>query len=357
MKKAAWGRVVAVICAGIIFGSGCASLMEPQAEVTATGGADIGEATLQPYNGPKARITIAKFDVKAAKAYGTVGDGMADMLGTALFQSNRYVVLERSSLSHVLAEQDLSASSRVRKDTATKTGEIEGAELLVIGTITEFDPGNAGVSAGAGLSPLCFLGGIWSAAICTGISAIAGSIQSSHVAIDLRIVDAKTSRVVAATSVEGKATDIAALGSIGGPVLGGNLSGYAKTPMEKAIRTAIRAGVQFIVGKTPAQYYRFGESGPSANNLPDTAMVRTIPTHTQMPSSPPPLDPPRITVLSIKPQFANMRAEPSTSGKIIAVLKRGSLLSVLDKSNEWYRVRTESGGEGFVAASVTSTQP
>lgn len=59
------------------------------------------------------------------------GDGMAEMLANALFATNRFIVLERQSLDDVLREQDLGASGRVRKETAARIGEIEGADLLI----------------------------------------------------------------------------------------------------------------------------------------------------------------------------------------------------------------------------------
>lgn len=362
MKKSVLNRIAILGLAGIVLNIWCAGMMEPTANVTSTGGPDISQATLEQYNGPKARIAVTKFEVKAAKALGTVGDGMADMLSTALFQSNRYIVLERSSLSHVLAEQDLGASGRVRKETATKTGDIEGAELLVVGMVTEFEPGTSGASAGAQLgSTLGSFGGVWGVVAGSVIGAVGGSYQTSHVAIDIRIIDARTSRVVAATSVEGKATDIAGMGSFAGPVLGVGLSGYAKTPMEKAIRIAIKAGVEFVVSKTPADYFHFDESVKTLNSLPvDTPAVSPAlapPPPINTPSTPPPLNVPSVTVLYIKTGFAFLRAEPGMTGKKISVLKRGTQLTVLGKVNDWYKVRTVSGEEGYVGVSVTAAQP
>ena len=77
-----------------------------------------------------------------------IGDGMADMLTTALVNSGRYIVLERESLDTVLTEQDLGASGRIRSDTAAAIGEIEGAELLIVAAVTEFD-GNSGGTSGS----------------------------------------------------------------------------------------------------------------------------------------------------------------------------------------------------------------
>ena len=56
---------------------------------------------------------------------------------------------------------------------------------------------------------------------------------------------------MAATSVEGKATDFALGGALagagGGGALGGALGGWSKTPTEKALRMCIQEAVKFIV--------------------------------------------------------------------------------------------------------------
>ena len=82
----------------------------------------------------------------------------------------------------------------------------------------------------------------------------------SHLAIDMRIVDARSSRILAAVTVEGTATDIAGMTAfqVGGGYteLGVGLAGYKKTPMEKAVRIAIREAVNFIAAQTPAEFYR-----------------------------------------------------------------------------------------------------
>lgn len=358
-------QVVGVgLCLALIVG--CAELMQPTARVTSPAGPDIQQATLEPYDGPKARIAVSRFVVKAAKAQGAIGDGLADMLATALFQSNRYVVLERQALSDVLAEQDLGASGRVRPETAAAIGRIEGAELLVVGTVSEFDPGTAGAGASIGGTVGSTVGsaaGGWGGAVGYIVGTLAGSVQTSHVAIDLRIVDTRTSRVVAATSVQGKATDFAGLGAISGPDLGVGLSGYARTPMEKAVRIAINEAVNFVVGKTPAQYYRYTEA---AHTTQSSTPAPTGQTQALPPAPPLPAASPRVStqpsqlvataILYVKTQ-ANMREEPSTQAKVLTVLKKGMKLTVLGEQNQWYRIKLEDGKEGWVAASVTSLHP
>lgn len=66
---------------------------------------------------------------------------------------------------------------------------------------------------------------------------------------------------VAATNVEGVAKDInfgvLAGGFMRAAGMGGGLSGFAKTPMEKAIRTCIDEAVKFLVKETPKEYLKY----------------------------------------------------------------------------------------------------
>jgi curli biogenesis system outer membrane secretion channel CsgG len=208
------------------------------AGVTSSGGADMDSARADAYDGPKARIAIADFEDKMSSSgyyRGEYGRGMSDMLGTALFQTNRYIVLEREKLKAVEAE-------RKRRNSATK---IEDADIMVTAAVTGFDPGTAGAKGNVGGAFGGLLGGV------------TGAFQQAHVAIDLRVIDVDTGRVIAATSVEGKASGFGGgVGGIGGK-LGGGLSGFAKGPMETAIRKMIQAAVDEVVRKTPKTYYRY----------------------------------------------------------------------------------------------------
>jgi curli biogenesis system outer membrane secretion channel CsgG len=207
----------------------------------------VGQAQSAPYDGPKARIAVSSFNDKTAKGYYQIGDGLADMLTTSLFHSNRFIVLERQQLGEVLQEQDLAAAGRIKPGTEAPIGQIEGAELLVTGAVTEFEPNAGGVGAGVVFGGLPI--------------ALGGGGKRAHIAIDLRVIDAKTSRILSATTVEGTATDIGGLAGFqiggGSSELGIGLGGYKKTPMEKAIRICIQEAVNYISGQTPAQYYHY----------------------------------------------------------------------------------------------------
>ena len=321
---AAIGCIAMFFAAGLLF-HGCETMQpKPEAKVAEAGGPSIQEAQSVAYNGPQARVAVSRFTDKTRKGWWNrdVGDGMADMLATSLFHTNRYIVLERQQLGDVLREQDLGASGRVTQQTAAPIGEIEGAELLITGAVTEFEGAAAGSKGG--------LGGWGSGAV----GAVFGAYKKAHMAIDVRVIDTKTSRLVAATSVEGSAADISGLAALGGAVggggLGGALGGWSKTPTEKALRICIKKSVDFIVSKTPAQYYHFGSGGAAVQPTSAT------PASTGEPSV-------QVTGSSV-----NIRSGPGTSHDIIDSVKRGDRLVLLGESGNWFQVRLPNGKEGYI---------
>jgi len=325
-------RSLAGYCITVFFvmaGLGCVTPGTKTTVTSGEGGPSIAEAQAEAYNGPKARIAVSRFKDKTGKGWwtGQIGDGMADQLVTALFNTNRYIVLERQTLGDVLQEQDLGASGRVRSDTAAPIGQIEGAELLVVGAVTEFEGAASGARGGIG----GIGGGI--------LGAITGGFKKAHMAIDLRLIDARTSRIVAATSVEGEATDVNLGGLIGGyggsGALAGGLSGWKNTPTEKALRVCIKEAVNFVVSKTPPNYYHYGSSVAPAPSSP-TAGGETI---------------------IVKPSALNARSGPGTQHPVVFGLRGGDRLAVLGHSGGWAHVRTASGQEGWISSQFTYPAP
>src|SRR5438046_6059722 len=97
----------------------------------------------------------------------------------------------------------------------------------------------------------------------------------------IQLVDAKTSRMLLSTTVEGKANDFnlgGLLGGFGGGFGGvGGLGTWQKTPVEKAIRIAILEAVKELSKKTPQTYFRHGEgiAAPAATTLPAATKPKT----------------------------------------------------------------------------------
>ena len=224
------------------------------------GAPDIQSVQAEKYDGPKARIAVKDFEDKMSSSghyRAEYGGGMRDMLTTALFQTNRYIVLEREKLGAVVDEHKQGKSDLFRKEATVPPGELEGAELLITAAITGFDPGAGG--GGGNVSGLIpgRVGGM--------LGGLGGGYKKAVIAMDLRVIDIRTGRVVAATNAQGEATTFA--GSVGlGGKMGGSLGGFAKTPMETAIREMIQKTVDFVVAKTPPVYYR--DSRPTGAAAP-----------------------------------------------------------------------------------------
>src|SRR6056297_2194255 len=323
---------LAIALLAMLILAGCPAGTGTTTNVRESSGRSMADAQAEHYNGPKARIAVARFENKTADSYNwyspSIGDGMADMLTTALVNSGRYIVLERQALDDVLSEQDLGVSGRVREDTAAAIGEIEGAELLVVAAVTEFD-GNSGGTSGS-------LGG---GNLGRVVGAIAGGSRSAHMAIDLRVVDARTSRILAATSVEGEAKDFniggALAGYTGSVGLGGSLSSWKNTPREKALRQVIGAAVDYVISVTPPQMMRYdamgntvsggsgggGSSGGSANE-------KVV-----------------ITASSL-----NVRQGPGTDNPVVFSLNSGAIVDVVARAGDWLNIRDDQGREGWISA-------
>jgi curli biogenesis system outer membrane secretion channel CsgG len=199
------------------------------------------------YQGPLVRVAVSRFDVQAAKADQSIGVGLADLLRAALAETRRFAPLEPITEAE-FAMLDGPTGAKVAPATLTVADQsFPKPDLLVIGTITEFEPDTSKTETRiASSAPFAsMLGG--------------GSLgfETSHLAVSLRLVEPKTMEIVAATVVEAKASAISSFDLPGGD-LGVGLSGHAKTPMEKAIRQAIEQAVHFLIESTPEQYFRRG---------------------------------------------------------------------------------------------------
>ncbi len=229
------------------------------------------------YQGPKARIAVARFDCKAAKCYGDIGEGIKDMLIDALVQTNRFIVLERGEGFEAIKEEvDLAQSGYIQQRQAPQKGLMEGADIIVLGSIVAFEPNASGVSGGVGalLSKVPMIGGVKIGK------------QDAYIAAIIRLVDVRTGRIIHSTRIEGKASSFK-IGGLGGWLagsvgLGGGLSVYKNTPMEKAVMVLIDNAVKEIVKYVPENYYRYSATGQVIRPVNNTA--NTQPT-TQKPQN------------------------------------------------------------------------
>ncbi len=138
----------------------------------------------------KKRIVVFNFEDKTDHTWHwwggqQVGHGMADMLTTALVKSGNYRVFERAEIDKVMQEQALGQSGVVTPESAAKAGKMLGAEIAVVGAVTEF--GHKKQSTGGALKRI-------------GVGA-AVSKQSATVGVDVRIVNISTGEILKADNV------------------------------------------------------------------------------------------------------------------------------------------------------------
>jgi len=246
-----------VILSAILITSGCAS----QYVTTFTPKQEPSRQLDMNYHGPKANIAVGDFTVKARGATKYIGDGLREMLATALFESLRFNVLDRMDPKGLTAEQKLSYSKMAKPGSPKLGAQMEVAELMMYGTVTEFEA----EASGGGLK--VDLPTTWNkASVKSGSGGING--KNAHMAIDVRIVDTASGRLVAARRIAGSAASFMA--TIGLDVdhiisTGGNkhhvrtpatLGMFKNTSMELAIRDCIYRAVIYSTQALPPQYFR-----------------------------------------------------------------------------------------------------
>jgi curli biogenesis system outer membrane secretion channel CsgG len=264
------------------------------------------------YKGPKARAVVIKFiDKSTGKEMSQVGDGVAEMLCNTLLATKRYIVQIRKSSDGVIKNQDIKEGRRPNKE--------EEIDLLVEGVVKEFKPGIPGAGDKTG--------------------------GASYVTIIVTVTDPWTNHILATEKVKGKATDfVGTSGKRNG--LPEVFKDFSKTPMEKAIRTAIEESASFVVAKTPPESYRVLPAPPKEAPKPTPATPKVTP------PPPPPLPATQVVWDSV-----NLRTGPGTSYKIVGNVKKGTSLKILEVNGDWLRVRLEDGSTAWVSKLATSEAP
>ncbi len=243
-------RLIALLLPLILL-SGCSSQ-----QVRNGGGDNVSAVLAQPYNGPQRRIVVAPLkdhssgkqsigsqlglliDADSPPSASSILGGIHELLTDALFNSGRFILLEREGRDELLVERQFDAPL----DSGTRA-TLEGSEFLLLGAITAFDTGESGGFAFPIPFPIGDNGDI-------GVLDV--EMRSAFVAMDLRLVEVATGRVVATTAVEGRTRKfglgLAGIYTIGGShlKLPGLLSYYQNTPMEQAIMKMTTAATQSL---------------------------------------------------------------------------------------------------------------
>jgi len=187
---------------------------------------------LPPATGPKKTIAVMDLENKAGlSAEINLGEGMAEMLTTALVDSGRFIVVERQAVRDVLNEQDLGASGRTTKAGAAQFGKMLNAQILIRGAVTEFGMRESG--GGGALS----------------IKGVDVGLATSQavVGVDIRIYDATTGQVIDSVRCEGRASSTGLDFGYSEHDWGFGTGAFQNTPLGKATAKAIDKAVIAII--------------------------------------------------------------------------------------------------------------
>lgn len=193
-------------------------------------------------DGPKKTIAVGAFEGPELMNGGATGPGLAVMLVNALLKDGRFDVVERAALGQVQTEQALGRAGATTAATAAPSGQMIGASVLVVGTVTKFIPNASGGSlnvGGIGSSSNSLLGDLGSSA---GVSDTTAEVE-----INIRLVDTASGRIIASDTATGSASSTGVNANVytsTGMSVGGQA--FLNTPLGKAAQDAIEDAVKKI---------------------------------------------------------------------------------------------------------------
>jgi len=205
------------------------------------------------YQGNKARITVGKIKDKADHCSWDDAEAIGEMLSHALSNDPKFIVLASGDeVNELIDEIEFGQSDYVEEGRGPEKGLMEGADILITGSITAFEPN----ASGGGL-----FGGIKDKAVGkVGIKSKKAKMQ-----IDIKIIDIRTRRILKSKLVKAESKNWKVKMYGGGMVedvaLAGALGAYSNEPMETAIRAALAKSLELISKEVPDEYYRYKGKG------------------------------------------------------------------------------------------------
>lgn len=138
-------------------------------------------------------LAVLKFqdETGAMPFQGGIGRVVTNMLASEIAAREVFTVVERRKLYAIIEEQNLAESGLLKPGDGAKIGQLTGAQYLVMGTITAFEPD----------SETKVSGGLFRR------TRIEQTNHGSYLAVDLRVIDTTTGQVSYARTIEGHTTD------------------------------------------------------------------------------------------------------------------------------------------------------
>jgi len=193
------------------------------------GNADMG---LGEYHGVKHAVGVVDFDNEAGyHSQWKLGYNMSILLESALYDTGRFVLVEREALGAIIGEQDLAASGRMAKASeVAQTGKLRPAKYIATGALTEVEYNES--SAGGGFS-------------IRGIR-VGGSKADAKITIIAKLIDTTTGEIVAKQRITGEAGRAKLRLGISKGSFDGDIGGFAQTPLGEAAQDCINQAAKFF---------------------------------------------------------------------------------------------------------------
>lgn len=162
-----------------------------------------------------------------------IGDGIKDMMTTALQDSGCFEVMDRDSMDEI----------RKELEAAGKKFEGEMADFLIGGAVTQVEVEKTSANIGWGLIPV--------------IGSVGKTTQKASVGLDLRLVSVASGKVLGAERFESSTEDSSfGIGGFGLGVAGGSAVGFGGaysslkgTSLEKVARAAVFKATDYMVAQ------------------------------------------------------------------------------------------------------------
>jgi len=177
---------------------------------------------LNPYSGPKVKITVNDFELKTSGIYAQVGLALKEYFISILNDTKRFIIVSPQ-------EADLAVS------------------VEVIEFIPESSGGKSGL-AGGGSSASSFMGGL-----------LGEPLNKANMQLRLRIIDRATSSIISSRDIQSQAVENEGNKKIMTPhdkIFKTGLSEYVGTPMSKVIYDCLIEAGRFIAQSVPLSYYK-----------------------------------------------------------------------------------------------------
>lgn len=141
------------------------------------------EFVFPEYTGTAEKTKIAVFEFSNDTPFEStiIGAGVANTLVTALVKSKHYIVVERSMLQKIMAEQNLGMTGAIDAATASQVGKVLGLDYIITGSISEFGVKSERTAIGYGKEV---------------VASVGFSKGTARIVLDVRVIDPITAAIV-----------------------------------------------------------------------------------------------------------------------------------------------------------------